>query len=106
MVVAWQAVGMDFTVDQHFDAPLAEVLALYSDPEFFTALPPTDRLATPVLVSVTRTDTTIELALRHRLTAELPAMVAKFVDTEKLTWVEATTLLLTDGRSSSTLVPD
>lgn len=97
---------MDFTVDQRFDAPLDAVLALYSDPDFFTSLPPTERLATPILVTVERTDTVVELALRHRLTAELPSMVTKFVDPAKLTWVETTTLHLGDARSSSNLLPD
>jgi hypothetical protein len=97
---------MDFTVDQLFDAPLLDVLDLYADPGFFTSLPATERLATPELVSVERDGTTVVLALRHRLTAELPAMVTKFVDPTKLTWVETTTLDLTGGRSNSALVPD
>ncbi len=103
---AWQASDMEFTLVQHFDADLAEVVALYSDPGFFTSLPPTTRLATPELVMCEESEEVVVLSLRHRLTAELPAMVTKFVDPAKLTWVETTTLDLSTLRSSSSLSPD
>lgn len=97
---------MDFTVTQRFDADLDEVVAIYSDPAFFCALPPTERLATPELVSSERDGDTVILRLRHRLTAELPSMVTKFVDPDKLTWVEVTTLDAAARHSTSDLLPD
>lgn len=97
---------MEFTVTQRFDAAPDAVVALYSDPDFFCSLPPTERLATPELVASERTDTTVILRLRHRLTAELPSMVTRFVDPDKLTWVEVTTLDLTTRRSTSEMLPD
>ena len=97
---------MEFTVTQRYDASPAEVVALYSDPAFFCALPPTERLATPELVGAERDGDRIVLRLRHRLTAELPSMVTRFVDPEKLTWVEVTTLDVTAQRSTSALLPD
>ncbi len=97
---------MEFTLVQHFDAHLPDVIELYGDPDFFTSLPPTLRLATPELVSCDRSAATVVLSLRHRLTAELPAMVTRFVDPTKLTWVETTTLDLTTSRSTSIMQPD
>lgn len=97
---------MEFTVTQRFDAGPDLVVALYSDPAFFCALPPTERLATPELVGSERDGDQIVLRLRHRLTAELPSMVTRFVDPDKLTWVEVTTLDAAARRSTSELLPD
>lgn len=97
---------MEFTVTQRFGADPAEVVALYCDPEFFCALPPTERLATPELVGSDADGAIVILRLRHRLTAELPSMVTRFVDPDKLTWVEVTSLDTVTRRSTSELVPD
>lgn len=97
---------MEFTVTQQFPVEPAEVLALYSDPAFFCSLAPTERLATPELVASRRDGDTVVIELRHRLTAELPSMVSRFVDPEKLTWVETTTLDMMAGTSTSTMAPD
>jgi len=97
---------MEFTVSQRFDATPEEVVRLYGDATFFCSLPPTERLATPELVSTEQAGDLVILRLRHRLTAELPSMVTRFVDPDKLTWVEVTTLDPTARRSTSELVPD
>jgi hypothetical protein len=97
---------MEFTVTQRFDAAPDAVVSLYSDPDFFCSLPPTERLATPELVASERTDAAVILRLRHRLTAELPSMVTRFVDPGKLTWVEVTALDLASRRSTSEMLPD
>lgn len=97
---------MDFTVTQQFEAGREEVVALYCDPAFFSSLAPTERLATPELVSVARDGDTVVMQLRHRLTAELPSMVTRFVDPNKLTWVETTRLDTLTCQSSSELLPD
>lgn len=97
---------MEFTVTQRYDTTPDEVMALYSDPAFFCALAPTERLATPELVGSERSGDTVVISLRHRLTAELPSMVTRFVDPDKLTWVEVTTLDTAARRSTSDLLPD
>ena len=97
---------MEFTVTQRFDASPDAVVRLYSDPDFFAGLAPTERLATPQPVSTDRQGDTVILRLRHRLTADLPSMVTRFVDPDKLTWVEVTTLDTTARRSTSELIPD
>lgn len=97
---------MDFTVTQRFMAAPDAVVALYGDVSFFCSLAPTERLATPELVSTDREGDTVIMRLRHRLTAELPSMVTRFVDPDKLTWVEVTTLDTTTRRSTSELLPD
>ena len=97
---------MEFTVTQRFDAEPDAVVALYGDPEFFCSLAPTERLATPELVASERAGTSVILRLRHRLTADLPSMVTRFVDPDKLTWVEVTTLDLDTRRSTSEMLPD
>lgn len=97
---------MDLTVEQRFDADVSSVLELYTDPTFFTSLPATDRLATPELVSHDRDGDEVRLWLRHRFTGELPSAASRFVDVDKLTWVEQTTIDLAAASSRSVLVPD
>jgi hypothetical protein len=97
---------MKFTVHQRFPAEIQAVLELYADPSFFTSLPPTPRLAAPELVDHRVDGDNVVLCLRHRLTAELPVMVTRFVDPAKLTWVETTTLDRANARSRSQLQPD
>jgi hypothetical protein len=97
---------MEFTVHQRIPADLGSVLDLYSDPSFFTSLPPTERLATPELVGHDRDGAVVIMRLRHRLTADLPSMVTRFVDPSKLTWVETTELDTSTARSTSRLTPD
>jgi hypothetical protein len=97
---------MKFTVRQQIPARLSDVLNLYGDAGFFTSLPPTGRLATPELVGRDTQGALVVLRLRHRLTADLPSMVSRFVDPARLTWVETTELDTALASSTSTLQPD
>jgi hypothetical protein len=97
---------MKFTVRQQIPARLSAVLDLYGNPAFFTSLPPTERLATPELVSREANGQLVVLRLRHRLTAELPSMVTRFVDPSRLTWIETTTLDMAAAGSASHMEPD
>ena len=97
---------MDFTVTQRFAADPDAVVALYGDPTFFASLPPTERLATPDVVGCTHEGDKVVLRLRHRLTADLPALATRFVNPDELTWVEVTTLDPPKRRSTSDMLPD
>jgi hypothetical protein len=97
---------MDFTVTQNFPASTTDVLELYTDPNFFVSLSPSEKLATPELVAHLRTGDTVSLQLRYRFIGQLPSAVLRFVEPAKLTWVEDTTIDVTAASSASILVPD
>lgn len=97
---------MDFTVTQRFPAPTVEVLALYTDPDFFVSLPPSEKLATPELVAHRRTGDTVSIQLRYRFIGQLPSAVLRFVEPTKLTWIEDTTIDVLSASSTSILKPD
>jgi hypothetical protein len=97
---------MDFTVTQRFPAPTDDVLALYTDPEFFVSLPPSEKLATPELVTHQRNGNSVNLQLRYRFIGQLPSAVLRFVEPTRLTWVEDTTIDVMSASSSSALIPD
>jgi hypothetical protein len=97
---------MDFTVTQRFSASSRDVMALYADPDFFVSLPPSEKLATPELVTHGQSATTITLQLRYRFIGQLPSAVLRFVEPARLTWVEDTTIDLASASSTSVLVPD
>lgn len=97
---------MDFSVTQTLHAPVADVLEVYADPGFFTSLEPGEGLSTPELVDHVRTGDTVDLALRFRYVGDIPAAARRFVDPERLSWVEHTSLSLATARSTSTIAPD
>lgn len=97
---------MDFTVTQKFPASTDDVLALYTNPDFFVSLSSSEKLATPELVAHLRTGGTVSLQLRYRFIGQLPSAVLRFVEPAKLTWVEDTTIDVMAASSASVLVPD
>jgi hypothetical protein len=102
----WHRDVMDFTVTQSFAASVDDVVALYSDPDFFVSLPPSEKLATPELVAHQAAVTTVTLKLRYRFIGQLPSAVLRFVEPSRLTWVEDTTIDVSSASSASVLVPD
>ena len=97
---------MDFTVTQSLHAPVASVLEVYADPGFFTSLEPNDGLSTPELLDHQRNGDTVELSLRFHYLGDIPAAARRFVDRDRLSWVEHTSLSLATARSTSTITPD
>lgn len=97
---------MDFTVTQSLHAPVASVLEVYADPGFFTSLEPSEGLSTPELVEHRRNGDTVELSLRFHYLGDIPSAASRFVDRDRLSWVEHTSLSLATARSTSTITPD
>lgn len=97
---------MDFSVVQRFEAPPAEVVALYADPGFHASLGAGPHIAPPEVVGHRRDDDVVELSIRYRFTADLPAAARRVVDADRLTWVEHTRIDLARHSSTSRLEAD
>ena len=97
---------MRFNLQQRFSAGVADVLDLYSDPDFHTSLTGLTKVATPTLVSCRRTSEQVEMRLAYRFIAELPGAVTAVIDPERLTWVEHTIFDIAAATSTTTLLPD
>ena len=97
---------MDFTVEQRFPAPAAAALELYCDPDFYATLGATERLAPPEVVDRQDGDGTVTLRIRYRFTADLPSAAKRFVEPDKLTWVERTVFDLEAATATSELLAD
>lgn len=97
---------MQFRVDQAFDASPAEVMALYTNGDFYDALVGLPKIGTPEVLSVERDGDRVRLKIRYRFTADLPAAALAVIDPKKLTWVEDSSYDLTRLTFSSKLLPD
>lgn len=97
---------MDFTVEQHFEARPASVLELYADPEFHASLGAGQHIGPPDVVHHERQGDLVVLDIRYRFTADLPSAARRFVEAERLTWVEKVRIDTTQRSATSTLVAD
>ena len=97
---------MDFTVEQRFPVPATAALELYCDPDFYDALGPTERIAAPEVVDREAADDRVVLRIRYRFTADLPSAARRFVEADKLTWIERTVFDLGSATATSELLPD
>ena len=97
---------MKFEIIQRFDAGVDDVLALYSDPDFFASLDGIGQIGDPEVLEHEVDGQIVHLSVRYRYTGDLPSAALAVVDQDKLTWVETTELDLDTARSTSTIVPD
>ncbi|MCC5952449.1 MAG: DUF2505 family protein [Acidimicrobiia bacterium] len=97
---------MRFQISQPIAAPVDEVVDLYCTPSFFTSLDPSERIATPQLVDHREDGDVVVMALRYRFVGDLPSAASRFVQADKLTWVETTTVQRAAARATSTLAAD
>lgn len=98
--------AMDFTVEQRFPASADAALALYCDPDFYAGVGATERLAPPEVLDRAEGDGTVTLRIRYRFTADLPSAAKRFVEPDKLTWVERTVFDLATATARSELLAD
>jgi hypothetical protein len=97
---------MRFDVDQRFRSTPDDVAAAYADPALYTALPATEKLARPEVVSHTVEGTRVVLEVRYRFHGELSSAVRAVLDPARLTWVQRSVHDLGDRTSSFELRPD
>lgn len=91
---------------QAYPVPAADVLALYADADFHRSLGAGQRIGAPEVLDRAEDGDVVTLRIRYRFTAPLPSAARRFVNPERLTWVERTELDRSALLARSTIVPD
>jgi len=97
---------MDFSVEQRFAADPSTVIALFTNEHFLGSQQGTEKIGPPTLLERTEDSGIITLHIRYKFTAELPDAAARFVDADKMTWVEVTITDVAARRATTELQPD
>jgi hypothetical protein len=95
-----------FVTQQRFAASVDEVLALFTDPDFYAGLVGLPKLSTPEVIDHRATPGEVRLRLRQRYIGDLPKAALAVVDPAKLSWVEELVFDLDAARATSVLRPD
>ena len=97
---------MKFEVSQQFEAPASEVIERYCSLEMYEQLPDFDKISRPEIVDRTERSGLVQLRVRYRVIADLPAAALAIIDPERLTWIEDTTYDLAAMTATTRLLPD
>jgi hypothetical protein len=97
---------VDFTLHQEIPATPDAVDAALVDPAFLVRMAELPKLGSAEVVSNERDGDTVNLQVRYLFQADLSPKVTKFVDPEKLTWIEDSTIDLTAHETTCVIRPD
>jgi hypothetical protein len=97
---------MRFSAEQRFEAPLDDVLALFTDPDFYGTLTGLPKISTPEVVDHSADAASVHLRLHQRYTGDLPRAALTFIDPVKLSWIEELAFDVTRATATTRLVPD
>jgi hypothetical protein len=97
---------VDFTLRQEIPAPVDAVDEALVDPEFLVRMAELPKLGSAEVVSRSRDAGVVSIQVRYLFQADLPSAVTRFVDPDKLSWVEDSTCDLAAHRTQCVLVPD
>ena len=89
---------MDFTLHQEIPATVDAVDAALVNPDFLVRMAELPKLGSAEVVSNERDGDTVNLQVRYLFQADLSPKVTRFVDPEKLTWIEDSTVDLIGAR--------
>jgi Protein of unknown function (DUF2505) len=95
-----------FQIQQRYEAPVNEVVELFTDPTFYPTLVDLPKISTPEVVDHWRTGDTVRIDLRQRFIGDLPGAAQAVIDADKLSWVEQLEFDLRRSIATSVLVPD
>jgi hypothetical protein len=104
--VAYLSVAMDFTLTQEIAAPADAVDEALVNPAFLVRMAELPKLGSAEIVSNERDGDVVKLQVRYLFQAELSSAVTKFVDPEKLTWIEDSDVDLAAHHTSCLIRPD
>lgn len=97
---------MRFEIEQNFPVDADQVMDLYTDPAFYEADTDLGRIAVDEVLSRTEKGHLVELRIRYRFVADLPAAARAILDPARLTWVEGTRLDRATGSAEISITPD
>jgi hypothetical protein len=95
-----------FQIQQHYAAPVDQVVGLFTDPAFYPTLLGLPKISPPELIEHHRSGDIVEIDLRQRFIGDLPAAALAVIDPEKLSWVQHLEFDLRRASATSVLVPD
>lgn len=97
---------MRFRIEQHFDAPPADVERAFLQPEFLERLGALAKVAKAELVDEVVEGSLVHRRIRYRFTGQLNAAVRRVVDPARLTWIEESTLDRATHHTTWRIAPD
>jgi hypothetical protein len=97
---------VDFTLTQEIAAPVEAVDEALVNPDFLTRMAELPKLGSAEVVANDRGGDIVKLQVRYLFQAELSSAVTKFVDPDKLTWIEDSTCDLAAHHTSCVIRPD
>jgi hypothetical protein len=95
-----------FSAEQHFSHPVEAVQQTLTDAEFLGSLGDVGFVRITEVLSTTVEGDEAETRSRFKLIAELPPLVTKFVDPDKITWVQIAQFEFAGGSEQIRIVPD
>jgi hypothetical protein len=97
---------VQFSSQQSYRHDVDDVLDAYGDPTLYPGLPDLPKIGRPEVLEHRRAGDLVHLDLRYAYVGDLPAAALAFIDPERLTWVQRTTVDLGQRTSTITLLPD
>jgi hypothetical protein len=97
---------MRFDAEQRFDTSVRQLLALFTDPDFYPTLGGLPQISVPEIVAHSAKGDTVRIELRQRYTGDLPSAALAVIDPDRLTWVEQLVFDLEAATATTRLVPD
>ena len=91
---------------QRFDTSVDQLLAWFTDPDFYPTLGGLPQISVPEIVSHSVSGATVRLDLRQRYTGDLPSAALTFIDADRLSWVEELVFDLDAATATTRLRPD
>jgi Protein of unknown function (DUF2505) len=95
-----------FSIRQSVGVPPARAMAAYGSPVFYEGRPARDDIDVREVVRHEATPDRVLLEVRFAFTGSVSPAVRAVVEPEKMSWITRTELLLAEGRSSWTVLPD
>lgn len=80
-----------FGFEQRWDASPDDVLAVYVDADFWSALDTLTATSAPEVLEVSRSGDRAVVRLHYVLSVDLPSAASRFIDPDNVAWVEETT---------------
>jgi hypothetical protein len=97
---------VDFSLHQEIPASVDRVGAALVDAAFLVRMAELPKLGSAEVVSRSEQGAVVSIQVRYLFQADLPGAVTRFVDPDKLSWVEDSTADLASHRTQCVLVPD
>jgi hypothetical protein len=97
---------VQFSSEQTYRHGADDVLDAYADPAMYPALPELPKIGAPEVLEHRRAGDLVHLDIRYAYTGDLPAAALAVIDPARLTWVQSTTVDLSQRTSTIALHPD